>query len=217
KWRWLALGLLCLGTSAWAQQAKLEAVRVSTNTDRTRVVFDLSAAVDPDVFLLQSPARLVVDLPDTRKAVPHDSQWPGKGIVKQLRTGVRHGYDLRVVLDLQTAKVRRTSFTLPAKDGHGNRVVVDLYRREQPLTLADVVRDADTGKTTAPAHDKAPGQKARAAQLAAEIASITGADAVTDGTDTDTGKDAAGTAADAADDQAKTQRVAYTPTPPTRK
>lgn len=227
-WRWLALGLIGFSTLAWAQQAQLENVRIAAGADRTRVVFDLSAAVNPDVFLLQSPARLVVDLPDTRQANGDAGKWAGDGVIQRLRTGVRHGYDLRVVLDLDSAAVRRTSFTLPPQGKHGNRVVVDLYPRKQPLTLADVVNGkAADGPAAAHADDKR-------AQLAAEIAAAVqaggGADAANDAktdaaSDANSGESTAVATADAGavdktnqdnkDDKAR--RVAYTPATPMQK
>lgn len=206
-WRWLALGLFCLSGVAWAQQAKLEDVRIVSAPDRTQVVFELSAAVSPDVFLLQSPARLVVDLPDTARAGSHDNEWSGKGMVKRLRTGVRHGYDLRVVLDLQTAKLRRNSFVLPPQGEHGYRVVVDLHRRKQPLALADIVQAQNSADTTAADTGK---RGTKAAQLAAEIAATSDAGgAATTKTASERHRPA--------DDKAETQPVAHRPAAPTRK
>src|SRR5699024_4127783 len=164
-------------------------VRVLEMPDRTRVVLDVSAAVNPDVFLLQSPARLVVDLPHTIKSGRHDSEWSGEGLIKQLRTGVRDGYDLRVVLDLTTPEVRRASYTLPPEGKHGHRVIVDLYRHKKLLTLADVVN----GHTEDTAAQSSRHQE-RTAQVAAEVASA--ANAV---------------------DSTEPRRVAFTPIAPTRK
>lgn len=205
-WRWLALGLLCLGGVAWAQQAKLKNVRITANSDRTQIVFDLSAVVSPDVFLLQSPARLVVDLPDTVQVGKHGDAWAGDGLVKRLRTGVRHGYDLRVVLDLQTAKVRRTSFTLPPQGQYGTRLVVDLYRRKKPLALADIVQQQSGSKGT-----DSRQHAEKAAQLAAEIA------AATDAAEAGSEDHKATNVAASANEKVETQPVAYTPVAPIRK
>ncbi len=125
-WQWLGLGLLCLSGLAAAQQTELEDVRVWASPERTRVVFDLSAPVRPDLFMLDNPARLVVDIPDAVKTGNRPDAWAGKGVIKQLRTGVRQGNDLRVVLDLAHLEVDPESFTLLPNKRYGHRLVVDL-------------------------------------------------------------------------------------------
>ncbi len=125
-WQWLGLGLLCLSGLATAQQTELEDVRVWASPERTRVVFDLSAPVRPDLFMLDNPARLVVDIPDTAKTGNRPEAWAGKGVIKQLRTGVRQGKDLRVVLDLAHLEIDPESFTLLPNKKYGHRLVVDL-------------------------------------------------------------------------------------------
>lgn len=124
--QWLVFGLLVLAsTTAVAKQATLHDVRLWASPDKTRVVFDLAGATEPDLFMIDNPLRLVVDLPDAR-AVNHVSgDIDGSGLVKRVRTGVRHGTDLRVVLDL-AGHVEPKSFMLEPKGEHGHRLVVDL-------------------------------------------------------------------------------------------
>lgn len=117
--------LLCLSTAAVANQATLKDVRLWTSPDSTRVVFDLGGPTRPDLFMIDNPLRLVVDLPDARTASTLSSDIVGSGLVKRVRTGVRHGSDLRAVLDL-TDHVKPKSFMLEPDGDHGYRLVVDL-------------------------------------------------------------------------------------------
>lgn len=141
--RWLVLGMLLLSSAAWAQRAQLEDVRVSTDGNRTRVVFALSHAINPDLFMLRDPARLVVDMPNTIKVDSEPEAWQGKGVVKRLRSGIRHGDDLRVVLDLEHLDIKADSYTLTANEQYGHRLVVDLYTQgAEPVPLASAARAA---------------------------------------------------------------------------
>ncbi len=120
-------------------------VRVSATGDRTRVVLDLSGPTEHRIFTLKGPERVVIDLPDTRlsRTAPRPS---GSGVVKRVRSGVRNGRDLRLVLDLGSA-ARPKSFLLPPSGGTGHRLVIDLVaaggtvaaRPKQPVKTVDKV------------------------------------------------------------------------------
>ncbi|WP_353221457.1 N-acetylmuramoyl-L-alanine amidase [Salinisphaera sp. C84B14] len=124
--QWLVFGLLVgLSTLAVAKPATLQDVRLWTSSDKTRVVFDLGGPTNPDLFMIDNPLRLVVDLPDARVLNSVSGNIDGSGLVKRVRTGVRHGTDLRVVLDLD-GQVSPKSFMLDPDGDHGYRLVVDL-------------------------------------------------------------------------------------------
>ncbi len=125
--RWLVFGfLISLCTTAIAQQATLRDARFWTSKHKTRVVFDLSGNTQPDLFMLAHPLRLVIDLPDTRRASTIASRQAGSGVIKRIRTGIHHRSGVRVVLDL-AARVQPKSFMLDPVGKHGYRLVVDLY------------------------------------------------------------------------------------------
>jgi len=202
--RWCALALIGLCGVAWAQHAKLESVHVSSSGDRTRVVFALSEAIDPDLFMLRDPARLVVDMPDTARANGTPNAWSGKGSVLRLRSGIRHGDDLRIVLDLAQLDIKPDSYTLLPDERYGNRLVVDLYTHaEQPVSVAAAAQAA---------------QAAQQQQARLQTETEQGLSASTDDEQTASGQQKATVdkvsveTAKAAD----TKPVAYTPVAPTR-
>ncbi len=57
---------LLLMSSASLQAATVESMRLWAAPDHARLVFDLSAAAQANVFTLDNPARLVIDLDDSQ-------------------------------------------------------------------------------------------------------------------------------------------------------
>ncbi len=114
--------------------------------DSTRVVFDVSDPVDFDLFTLENPHRVVIDLRDTRPRPGYDPNilHADGNRVTALRASPR-GSGYRVVLDLARA-VKPESFTLQPVAPYGHRLVVDLFSqdaagRASPPPVADERRD----------------------------------------------------------------------------
>ena len=127
------VGLLCLAIGhAVAAPARLTDARLWASSDKTRVVFDLSQDTQPDIFMLADPYRLVVDLPATRNVGPAERASADTSLIRRIRTGIRHGTDVRIVMDL-TRAVRAKSFMLSPDGEHGYRLVVDLYNHDGPV------------------------------------------------------------------------------------
>lgn len=123
-----------------AAATAVEGVRLWRAPDHTRLVLDLSSAVDHQLFTLENPHRIVVDLSDARL----DSSFDGLELedtpIEGIRSAPRNGTDLRVVLDLERA-VKPRSFPLGGNEQYGNRLVVDLYDRagDRQRRLDDVI------------------------------------------------------------------------------
>ncbi len=122
----LTLPIIAKNAQAGGKTA-LTAVRVSqSNSDHTRVVFDLTGQVDHSIFSLESPNRVVVDLKGVRKSVALVSDEHQTKLLQGIRSAVRKNNDLRIVLDLNT-RVRPRSFTLQPDQQLGHRLVVDMH------------------------------------------------------------------------------------------
>jgi N-acetylmuramoyl-L-alanine amidase len=129
---WVIASWLSLLPTGPALGADVEAVRLWRAPDHTRVVLDLSEAAAFSTVSLQNPERFVVDLADSRLRTDLGSL-PLEGTpIRQLRSGVREGVDLRLVFDL-SQKVRTSVFILPPSDATGHRVVVDLFDESMPI------------------------------------------------------------------------------------
>jgi len=113
-----------LGASAHA--ALIENVRSYRAPDYTRLVFDLSDTIEHQVFSLENPNRIVIDLSDATLFADFDSLDLTDTPISNVRSASRNDNDYRVVFDLKT-QVQPRSFLLEPNDQYGNRLVVDFY------------------------------------------------------------------------------------------
>ncbi|MCP5348305.1 MAG: N-acetylmuramoyl-L-alanine amidase [Gammaproteobacteria bacterium] len=120
--------------------ATVEQLRVSPTADHTRLALDLSGSIDYNIFSLDNPQRLVIDIPDSRLTADLSQLELGSGPIRSIRTGIRNGNDLRVVLDLDQA-LQYESFTLTANGEFRDRLIVDLHH---PVAQTSVVRTVKT-------------------------------------------------------------------------
>jgi N-acetylmuramoyl-L-alanine amidase len=124
--------VLTLWSSAVAA-AEVEAVRLWHAPDHTRLVLDLSESVSYTVFNLDNPERLVIDISDSDFEADLSQLDYGASPIKSIRTGIRNGVDLRVVLDM-VQRVRHQSFSLGANGEFRDRLIIDLYNPEPSST-----------------------------------------------------------------------------------
>ena len=143
-----------LAPTAWA--AEVHDVRLWRAPDHTRIVFDLTAPASHKLLVLDNPARIVVDIADTRLKTDLAQMPLADTPISRFRSGVREGTDLRVVLEM-SAKVNPRSFTLKANQQAGDRLVLDLYDQngkstttvkksvKQPTAKRDIIIAIDAG------------------------------------------------------------------------
>lgn len=136
------IALICLLIPAATMAADVSSFRVWTDPEKTRAVLDLSSRTEYQLFTLDGPHRVVIDLNGSNLAGLLDFETEYAGII----TGVRHGRPqqdtLRIVLDLQQS-ARIKSFLLEPTGQYGHRLVVDLYSgdseyRRVPKLITDV-------------------------------------------------------------------------------
>ncbi len=126
RWRSL-LALALLWQSAAASAAapvEVRDVRLWSGPEGTRLVLDLSEPVRHEVFNLDHPDRVVIDLQNARLAT-HKALPDGQGPVKTVRVGPQEGGALRIVLDLESRQSVK-SFTVAPDGTAGHRLVVEL-------------------------------------------------------------------------------------------
>lgn len=137
----MAQVVLVLGTAGFSLPAlatEVIDVRLWRAPDHTRVVFDLSDAIEHSILQLDNPTRVVVDINDVKlKGALNDLPLENTPI-ERVRSGIRKGNDLRIVFDLR-AKVTPKSFALDPNERTGHRLVLDLFdeateKTEQPET-----------------------------------------------------------------------------------
>lgn len=134
--------------------ADIESARIWRAPDNTRLVFDINDAFDHNVFSLDNPSRLVIDIKSTELKANLNTLEIASTPISKIRSGVRGGSNLRIVLELNT-KVRVNSFTLKANEQYGDRLVVDLFdtvqaaakpaKKVPPKTNRKIVISIDAG------------------------------------------------------------------------
>ncbi len=125
------VGLWCLlwvyVVGVWAVPLQMTGVRVWPTPEKTRVVFDLSQTPHYEIFTLENPARLVVDLDQATLSLSGSGPELRASGIQKIRYSHTTPKTTRVVLDLN-AQRRFTHFTLsnPKAQG-GHRLVIDLW------------------------------------------------------------------------------------------
>ena len=130
---------------------KVNEVRYTVAPDTSRLVLDLSSSPSYKVFTLPNPTRVVIDLDNARlrSALPNVNL--SGSLVRAVRSGIRRGRDLRLVLDV-SGKVATKSFVLqPASGNQGYRLVVDIQSGATAPVVAPVVK-----AVAAPVAQRAP-------------------------------------------------------------
>lgn len=121
----LLLWLVVLPASA----TTVDGARLWRAPDHTRLVLDMSDDASHKLFLLDNPARMVVDIKRTRKNTSFDKLNLSKTPIKRIRSAVRNQKDLRLVFDLKESVKPRSFFLAPNKD-KPHRLVIDLYDKK---------------------------------------------------------------------------------------
>lgn len=129
--------------AAVAAPVEVNGLRVWASPDSTRVVLDLSRPVRYQMFTLDGPDRVVLDLEGATLDTSHHGLPGPAGLVRAVRTGNQPGGTLRVVLDL-TGHVQAKSFLTPPNQAYGDRLVVDLTSNTAPRPI--VAPHAPTGQ-----------------------------------------------------------------------
>lgn len=137
------LALICLVFAACIESAaageSVDSVRLWRAPDSTRVVLDLSGPVAHNMFALENPRRLVVDIEGADFTASLSDLTLGGTPIESIRTGVRNQRDLRVVFDLR-ADVEPNSFALAKHGDKNDRLVIDLNDlRSRPSPAVQVV------------------------------------------------------------------------------
>lgn len=106
-------------TTPVAVDARLEA-----DAAQTRIVFRLSAPVEANAFVLDAPARAIIDLPRVHFQLDRDTGRKGSGLVKAFRFGLFSQDRSRIVLDLAGPAAVKSVETVRLPGGAARLVVI---------------------------------------------------------------------------------------------
>ena len=122
--------LTCLFSSNAIAARELNVLNFAKKGDRTRIVMAFNKPFLFHAFTLKHPERLVIDFRDTKRKIRLHKKDYQNTIIRTVRTGVRHGRDLRVVFELSQLANDKL-FTLKPKNGGGYRLVADLFTKKK--------------------------------------------------------------------------------------
>lgn len=121
------LTILIFSASAFAQNStqQVNNLRLWHSPDSTRIVFDVSANVQHQMFTLDNPLRLVVDIENAALNFKLPSLDPTNQHILAVRSGRPDDARLRFVFELKK-KLQSDDFLLSPNELYGHRLVVDL-------------------------------------------------------------------------------------------
>jgi len=131
--------------------AQLERLEVAHSQDGLRVEFKAKGTLAPRVTTLESPARIIVDLPNTVMATSQNHVVVDQNGVKDVRIGMDGEGNTRVVVDL-TGRCQHQLVNSP-NGGYVLKIAETVSRRETAAAspAPKQVPAAETGPSTAPA------------------------------------------------------------------
>jgi N-acetylmuramoyl-L-alanine amidase len=115
------------------------AARIAGNEARTRVVIDFAEEPEFEVHYLDSPERIVVDLPSTDFAFPA-KDLEAAGLFRDVRFGTMDEGRARIVLTAKKPVRLAISEVQPNSEGDGVRLVLDAEITDK-ATFAGLVKD----------------------------------------------------------------------------
>lgn len=134
----LACVVVCLfmPTLAMAKDVRVQGIRVGTHPSYTRFVVDMDRDVNPRIFTLADPYRVVIDLPDAEWGFPTGGTERDRGVVAGYRVGHFRPGNSRIVIDLSGPGKIAQVLNLRPQGGKGHRLVIDIKATSRDVFLA---------------------------------------------------------------------------------
>jgi N-acetylmuramoyl-L-alanine amidase len=123
--------------------------RVLGNEDRSRLIVDFDQKVKPEIFLLDNPRRVVVDLPTTLFSLPKSVGVPPDSAVGAMRFGSLTASRSRMILDLTRPAKPETSVLRDLSGNERHRLIIDLVTTDAD-TFAGLAREVDRNAVALP-------------------------------------------------------------------
>jgi N-acetylmuramoyl-L-alanine amidase len=124
----LLMAVLLLLASLPALAAEVSGFRVWADPAKTRAVLDLDRKSAYQLFTLENPHRVVVDLLRSSINIPLELDQEHAGVITGVRYGQPDNDTLRVVFDL-SERVELKSFLLDPTAQYSHRLVIDLFSK----------------------------------------------------------------------------------------
>ena len=144
-------------TNAAVAAPSVTGMRVGQHPDKTRIVFDLTQAVEFQIILLPDPYRLVIDLPEIDWKLSEEMPAGKSGQqVQSLRYGLFQPGVSRVVMDMARPFAVQEAFLLPPGETPHHRLVIDVAPSSPEQFMAASRASMAARRSLAPATPQAP-------------------------------------------------------------
>ncbi|HSQ97149.1 MAG TPA: N-acetylmuramoyl-L-alanine amidase [Rickettsiales bacterium] len=126
-------------STSFAKQANIINIRLNTNNNNERIVFDLDSKTTFNAFTLVQPNRLVIDFGNTSQNVTAPDVKTDK-VIDAIRVGKFSETDTRLVFDLNAkAKILKSFYLEPNKENTNHRIVIDIEFDKKDLENEDLI------------------------------------------------------------------------------
>ena len=130
------LSVLCCFFVSAAFAGNITGLRIGEGNQNLRVVFDATDEFDYNVFLLDTPKRLVIDTENIDVAQSLKKNKDGNHLIGQVRIGKLEGGKNRIVFDLQKPVIIKKVFMLAPQSTFKWRLAIDITAStEQEFSL----------------------------------------------------------------------------------
>jgi N-acetylmuramoyl-L-alanine amidase len=129
--------LFILSITQSALALTISGVRFGSHPDSQRAVIELSEAADFRVFIMNSPNRVIIDMPTFGWNVK-SMQRPSSMTIRNVRFGELGGGLSRIVIETEHPVVIQAAFMLPRQGNQPHRLVVDFKRTTDVLMAASL-------------------------------------------------------------------------------
>jgi N-acetylmuramoyl-L-alanine amidase len=135
---WLVCALLGITDPSFAAQI-INVHVTKASADQSRVIFELSAPAAHNIFTLDSPLRLVIDLKNVELQGNITDIATDHSLFKEVRTAPRGGNDWRFVFDLKMNVRTKSYLAKPSTVGGAYQLIVDVFSASLPAATTPTV------------------------------------------------------------------------------
>ncbi|MCX7102423.1 MAG: AMIN domain-containing protein [Methylobacter sp.] len=124
-WKFLFIsGFQLLAGAVYAEQINIGSLNYWNTPDQTQMLFDVSASPEHRVFLMNNPARLVIDVRNASVKQALSQPAPSHPLFSHIRVAAKNKSDLRIVVDLKR-ELNSKDMTLRTNslNEHGHRLI----------------------------------------------------------------------------------------------
>ena len=119
------IGLQLLAVPVYSQQININSLRYWNTPDQTQMLFDVSSSPEHRVFLMNNPARLVIDMRNANVKQSLSQPPSSHPLFSQVRVATKDKTDLRIVVDLKR-EISPKNMSLRTNSMDGHRLVIEL-------------------------------------------------------------------------------------------